>query len=56
MTRYVEDFEIGEPCPLYVEGSETEECQGKMREKKVPVGEDAPLECDTCLWEASDLD
>lgn len=53
--RYVEDFEVGEPCPLYVEGSDVEACPGKLRVKQVPSGEDAPLECDICLWEAEDL-
>jgi len=66
MTLYVEDFEIGQRCPLTDTDDETEQCSGILMLSvggdcschiKAPFAccEEAPLVCTVCGWEAEDL-
>lgn len=67
MLRYVEDFEIGEECPLASTEDEDQPCKGHLR--FTPTEDclchiaapckgctEATLVCDVCGWEAEDLE
>lgn len=67
MTRYAEDFEEGECCPMAVEGTDNVACPGKLEFKlpedcschiAQPCGGcvEADLWCPVCGWECEDVD